>query len=164
MELSLYSLCIDRRENSLLIVGIECLLNNCPATASYVIARTVESSPWQRCREVFAATLCSSQHAAARPGSARLGSARTGSAWHGTARLGTVKTPLWPSTLQYVLWCIDPLLGRDRERDNETTDAVRLQLARQRTSWVAITWKPQESTRNCAFCWSVPRGYKRDEV
>jgi hypothetical protein len=78
MELSLYSLCTDRRENSLLIVGTECLLNNCPATASYIVARTVESSPWQRCREVFIATLCSNQHAAARLGSARLGTARHG--------------------------------------------------------------------------------------
>jgi hypothetical protein len=76
MELSLYSLCTDRRENSLLIVGTECLLNNCPASASYVVARTVELSPWQRCREVFTATLCSNRHAATRPGPARHGTAR----------------------------------------------------------------------------------------
>jgi hypothetical protein len=36
-----------------------------------------------RCREVFTTTLCSNEHAAARP------------------QIGTVKTPLWPSTLQY---------------------------------------------------------------
>jgi hypothetical protein len=78
MELSLYSLCTDRRENSLPIVGTECLLNNCPATASYIVARTVESSPWQRCREVFTATLSSDQRGAARPGPAQLGSARLG--------------------------------------------------------------------------------------
>jgi hypothetical protein len=57
-------------------VGTECLLNNCPATASYVIDRTIASSPWQRCREVFTATLCSNQRGAERCGSARLGSAR----------------------------------------------------------------------------------------
>jgi hypothetical protein len=78
MELSLYRLCTDSRENSLPIVGTECLLNNSPATASYIIARTVESSPRQRCREVFTATLCSNQHAAARPGSARHSTARHG--------------------------------------------------------------------------------------
>jgi hypothetical protein len=73
MELSLYSLCTDRRENSLPIVGTECLLNNCPATASYLVARTVESSLRQRCREVFTATLCSNQHAVARLCSAQHG-------------------------------------------------------------------------------------------
>jgi hypothetical protein len=71
MELSLYSLCIDRTVNSLLIVGTECLLNNCPATASYVVPTTVESSPWQRCREVFTATLCSNQCGPARLGTAQ---------------------------------------------------------------------------------------------
>jgi hypothetical protein len=76
--LRLYSASTDRRENSLPIVGTECLLNTCPATASYVVARTVESSPWQRCREVFTATLCSNQRGAARPGPARPGSARHG--------------------------------------------------------------------------------------
>jgi hypothetical protein len=35
--------------------------------------RTVESSPWQRCREVFTATLCSNLHCAVRLGTARHG-------------------------------------------------------------------------------------------
>jgi hypothetical protein len=39
MELSLYSLCTDRTVNSLLKVGTECLVNNCAATAGYVILR-----------------------------------------------------------------------------------------------------------------------------
>jgi hypothetical protein len=78
MELSLYSLCTDRTVNSPPIVGTECLLNNCPATISYVVSRTVESSPWQRDREVFTATLYSSIRGPARLGSARYGTARYG--------------------------------------------------------------------------------------
>jgi hypothetical protein len=71
MELSLYSLCTDRRENSLPVVGTECLLNNFPATASYVAAKTVESSPWERCLEVFTATLYSNQSVVARHGTVK---------------------------------------------------------------------------------------------
>jgi hypothetical protein len=80
MEMSLYSLCTDCWVNCVPLDGAVCLLNNCLATVSYVIARTVESSPWQRCRDVFTATLCSNQQPArlgpARPGSAQLDTAR----------------------------------------------------------------------------------------
>jgi hypothetical protein len=94
MELSLYSLCTDRRENSLPIVGTECLLNNCPATASYVVARTVESSPWQCCREVFTATLCSNQR----------GSARPGPAWHSEDTALTIHVTI---LLQNLIMCLN---------------------------------------------------------
>jgi hypothetical protein len=101
MELSLYSLCTDRRENSLPIVGTECLLNNCPATASYVVARAVESSPLQRCREVFTATLCSDRRGAARPVSARLGTAR-----HGEDTVLTIHVTIFYITHSFKIECM----------------------------------------------------------
>jgi hypothetical protein len=44
-----------------------------------------------------------------------------------------------------ILWRIDPLLGNDRETNNETTALARKSTARQWTRWVAITWGPQQA-------------------
>jgi hypothetical protein len=64
------------------------------------------------------------------------------------------------------LYC-NPLLGKDRETNNETTAVARQQPARQWTGWVAITWEPQQTRtqqeKSCVFYWSVPRVYKRVE-